>query len=84
MAALGRRFRGHSWSDTEYLLAELGDAINRNTEMTRVVGSEDGKFTEPPKFMRPGDEKKLAKEKKQLRRNKKALAEDLKKLLPGG
>lgn len=54
--ALGRAMRGHNWTDLEYLVANVIDAVQFGTYGT--VGALGGKPRKPKPQERPDDEPK--------------------------
>lgn len=51
--ATGRAARGHNWTDTHYMLADLFDRVGALVAVTVAANSKDGKVKEPEPFPRP-------------------------------
>lgn len=83
-SALGRAAVKHSWRDTEFLLAEIGDRLGLLLELTRVANSENESFRTPELLPRPGDAERKAREEKEFQRARAVMDRDLAQLLPGG
>lgn len=82
--AIARAAAKHSWRDTEFLLAEIGDRVGLLVEMTRAANTEDHSLHTPEPLPRPGNEERKAAEEKEFQRNKAVMDKDLAQLLPGG
>jgi hypothetical protein len=84
-SAAHRAALGHSWRDTEYLLAELNDRVGSLFELTRAVNSEDdATFHTPQRIPRPGDHEREAEEAARLTAEKRSVMSLIDQLLPKG